>query len=61
MTKHLADHSTDTTPGRLARFLRIARSQSQTVWHRLWQAQTAPVTGNRRVVEFVRIARQKRD
>ena len=61
MAKHLADHSTDTTPGRLAQFLRIARQQARNVWQEVWQAQSAPETDNRRVVEFVRIARQQRN
>ncbi len=61
MTKHLADHSTDTTPGRLTQFLRIARGQGRNVWQSVWQAQSAVDPGNRRVVEFVRIARKRRD
>ncbi len=61
MAKHLADHSTDTATGRLTQFLRIARSQASNVWQTVWQAQSAPDAGNRRVVEFVRIARQTRD
>ena len=58
MSKHLADHCSEATPSRAAQYLRIARSGSQTMWHRLWQSQTSPAT-NRRMVEFLRIARQK--
>ena len=61
MTKHLADHRSDSTTGRVAQFMRIARSQTQNVWQRLWQTQPGQAPGNRRVVEFVRIARQQRD
>ena len=61
MAKHLADHSTDNEAGRLTQFLRIARSQVRNVWQTVWQAQSPPDAGNRRVVEFVRIARQTRD
>jgi len=61
MSKHLADHGSDSTPGRLAQFLRIAHSGSQNVWEGLWQKQAEASTDNRRVVEFLRIARQQRD
>lgn len=61
MTKHLADHHSGTSETRLAQFIRIARSHSTTHWQRLWQAQPDQTTGNRRVVEFIRIARQERD
>ncbi len=61
MTKHLADHRSDATTGRLRQFLRIARGQSQAVWHRLWQQGPDAPLDNRRVVEFVRIARQQQD
>jgi hypothetical protein len=61
MTKHLADHSTDTTSGRLTQFLRIAHGQARNVWQNVWQTQSAANPGNRRLVEFVRIARKTRD
>ena len=61
MTKHLADHHSGTSATRLAQFIRIARRQTANHWQRLWQAQADQTTGNRRVVEFVRIARQQRD
>ena len=58
MSRHLADHRTESNSGRMTHFLRIARSQSQSIWHPLWQQSQAAPPGNRRVVEFVRIARQ---
>lgn len=61
MTKHLADHHNGISATRLAQFIRIARSQTQNHWERLWQGQSEQTTNNRRVVEFVRIARQQRD
>jgi len=61
MTKHLADHHNGTSATRLAQFIRIARSQTRNHWQRLWRAQPDQTAGNRRVVEFVRIARQERD
>ena len=51
MTKHLADHRTPSTGGRLRHFLRIARSESR-FWHR-----SEAAAGNRRLIEFCRIAR----
>ncbi len=60
MTRHLTDHRSDHTTGRTAQFLRIARSQSQTLWHRLWQAHPDRADP-RRVVEFIRIERQPQD
>lgn len=61
MTKHLADHHSGSSTTRLAQFIRISRSETRNQWQRLWQAQPDQATGNRRVVEFVRIARQDRD
>ena len=61
MSRHLADHRTESTSGRMTQFLRIARSQSETIWHRLWQQSEAAPPGNRRVVEFIRIARQREE
>jgi hypothetical protein len=51
MTRHIADHRSPSLGGRMRHFLRIERSASRT-WHR----SEAPV-GNRRLVEFCRIAR----
>ena len=58
MTRHLADHRTDSNSGRMTQFLRIARDQSDHIWRGLWQRSVDAAAGNRRVVEFVRIARQ---
>ena len=58
MSRHLADHRTDSTTGRMTQFLRIDRSQSERLWHPLWQKSQATLAGNRRVAEFLRIDRQ---
>ncbi|MEO6299116.1 MAG: hypothetical protein ABIV25_15070 [Paracoccaceae bacterium] len=58
MTRHLADHRTDSNVGRMTQFLRIDRSQSDRLWHPLWQKSQASLTDNRRVAEFLRIDRQ---
>ncbi len=55
--KHLADHRSTSTGGRLAHFLRLARNQGDAVWARVWKRPASPAAGNRRVVEFVRIER----
>lgn len=51
MTKHIADHRTPSDGGRLRHFLRIARGEAR-IWHR----SEAPA-GNRRLIEYCRIAR----
>jgi hypothetical protein len=61
MSRHLTDHRTDSTAGRVEHFLRITRSQSQAMWQALWQRRPAIKPDNRRVVEFVRIARQRQE
>jgi hypothetical protein len=52
MGRHLADHRTPSKGGRVRNFLKIARMKPAT-WHR---AEAQP-SGNRRLVEFLRIAR----
>jgi hypothetical protein len=51
MGRHIADKRTPSTGGRVKHFLRLARTPRET-WHR----SHAPIT-NRRLVEFLRIAR----
>lgn len=54
--KHLADHDHKPSAARVKNYLRIARDHSENLWRGLWQ-RLARSEGNRRVVEFVRIAR----
>ena len=57
MSRHLADHRTESNSGRMTQFLRIDHSQSDAAWHPLWR--NAPdASDSRRTVEFLRIARQ---
>jgi hypothetical protein len=51
MSRHLADHRSASTGGKVQQFLRLARGQRKT-WHR----SHAPV-GPSRLVNFLRIAR----
>ncbi len=51
MTRHISDRSCPSDGGRVRHFLRIARAHRM-VWHR-HESQA----GNRRLVEFCRIAR----
>jgi hypothetical protein len=51
MSRHLADHRSASTGGKVRQFLRLAREQRKT-WHR----SHAPV-GPSRLVNFLRIAR----
>jgi hypothetical protein len=55
MSRHLADKRKPSDGGRMKHFLRLARDGG-TVWRSLWQ-RPAPGATNRRVVEYVRIAR----
>lgn len=55
--KHLADHDHRPSALRAQKFLRIARDRSESLWRGLWQRPVAQGTGNRRVLEFVRIAK----
>ena len=52
MAKHVTDHRPVSNGGRTAQFLRLARLP-RVLWHR---TEVLPA-GNRRVVEFLRIAR----
>lgn len=55
--KHLADHRSNSTGGRLTHFLRLARDRSEAAWVRVWQRPATRSQSNRRLVEFVRIER----
>jgi len=54
MTKHLADRRAPSKGGRVRAFMKLARSLREG-WHR-----TEAAPSNRRVVEFLRIARGHR-
>lgn len=56
MARHLADHRAAPAGGRLKHFTRLAR-QGSAIWQTLWRRPVAVPETNRRVVEFVRIAR----
>ena len=58
--KHLADHRSSSTGARLKHFLRLAQSRGEVVWAQVWQRGHTRDEGNRRVLEFVRIARGRR-
>jgi hypothetical protein len=55
--KHLADHRNSSTGARAAHFLRLARDRSDTLWARVWQKPVHRSKTDRRVAEYVRIAR----
>lgn len=58
MSKHLADHREPSNGGRVEHFMRIARGGAAgAVWRGLWQRPVARDDSNRRVVEYLRIAR----
>jgi hypothetical protein len=51
MTKHLADRRAPSKGGRVKAFMKLARSARES-WHR-----TEGTPSNKRLVEFIRIAR----
>ena len=55
MTKHLADHRTAPSGGRVKAFVTIARDRSETVWRGLWQRPLDRSGDNQRLVQYVRI------
>lgn len=55
MSKHLADHQTMPSTGRIQQFLRIARNRSETAWRGLWQRSFDRAEDNQRLVQYVRI------
>jgi len=57
MSRHLADHHRTQTGARLKHYLRIARSDGDAVWQGLRKKPQDMAAQNRRVVEYLRIAR----
>ena len=57
MTRHLADHRTASEGGRVKHFLRIARTEASVLWTHLARRPRLTGIGNRRLVEYARIAR----
>ncbi len=51
MSRHLADHRSQSTGARVQQFLRLARTQRRT-WHRKHEP-----AGAARLIQFLRIAR----
>ncbi|MBL8562604.1 MAG: hypothetical protein JNN06_10015 [Gemmobacter sp.] len=56
MTRHLADRRKPSTGARLKAFLHLARSEGQ-IWQAIWRQPVPVPVRNRRMVEFLRIAR----
>lgn len=56
MTRHLTDHRAPSAGGRVQRFVAIARAQGDGLWRSVAQRPVVSA-GNRRLVEFLRIAR----
>jgi hypothetical protein len=61
MTRHLADHRAPTDGGRIKHFVRIARSEGSAFWQRLSRLAPTRAAGNRRLVEYARIAKTRQD
>ena len=59
MSKHLADHRKASEGGRVKHFLRLARDRSDAAWRAVWQRPRERDEGNRRVLEYVRIERER--
>ena len=57
MTRHLADHRAPPEGGRVKHFLRIARAEASELWLLLAKRPRLLGQGNRRLVEYARIAR----
>lgn len=57
MTRHLTDHRAPTEGGRVKHFMRIARVEASVLWMRLAKRPRLTGAGNRRLVEYARIAR----
>ena len=60
MTKHIADHRETSNGGRVKNFLRIARNRSEAAWARVWKRPYDRAEESRRLVEYVRIERDRR-
>ncbi len=57
MTRHLTDHRAPSEGSRVKHFLRIARTEASVLWMHLARRPRLMGTGNRRLVEYARIAR----
>ena len=55
MSKHLADHRTAPSGGRVKAFVTIARRGSGQVWQALWKRPVERAADNQRLVQYVRI------
>lgn len=55
MSKHLADHRSAPSGGRVKAFLTIARDRSETMWRALWKRPVERAADNQRLVQYVRI------
>jgi hypothetical protein len=55
MSKHLADHRSAPTGGRVKAFITIARDRSETMWQGLWKRPVDRSEVNQRLVQYVRI------
>ncbi|MDR0809620.1 MAG: hypothetical protein LBE86_10940 [Gemmobacter sp.] len=57
MSRHLADKRASSNGGRMKQFLRIGHEGGGRIWDMLRQRPAAAPAANRRVAEFLRIAR----
>jgi hypothetical protein len=55
MSKHLADHRTTPSGGRVKAFVTIARRGSGHVWQALWKRPVERAADNQRLVQYIRI------
>ncbi|MBT9245831.1 hypothetical protein KM031_10720 [Gemmobacter fulvus] len=57
MSRHLADKRAPSNGGRVKQFLRIAHQNAQDLWQDSRRRPVPVAVNNRRMVEFLRIAR----
>lgn len=58
MGRHIADHRESSQGGRMKHFLQIARhATTGAMWRGMWRRAPARPEGNRRMQEYLRIAR----
>lgn len=55
MSKHLVDHRSPSSGGRVKAFLTIARDRSESAWRGLWRRPYDRAEENQRLVQYVRI------
>lgn len=55
MSKHLADHRTAPSGGRVKAFVTIARRGGGHVWQALWKRPVERAADNQRLVQYIRI------